>query len=317
MPDPISSNERLKARHKILIADEDSTFARQLCDFLTAQGFETRFATNVEDSRELMEFWQPETVFVSLLLPVTNGLALLKFAQSGRLRKVPRMIVMSKPTQSEAADQVKRAGAAHFLVKPFIMEEAIRAISLSNASADADSKAERPNVELGPSTIRELHLLNLFLRQASTANNETGLFNLMRMITLKVKAIRCSLIQIVDEERGRVLASNDDENLNKLEIDLRNYPEVREVHRTLSHVVVANVKSSELLRGVQARLSQTPFETIVLFPVFRCGTLFGVLSLRMQQRDSIEIFYVEKFGQVCAQILSLAIATPGQRLVAE
>jgi DNA-binding response OmpR family regulator len=301
-------------KHRILIADGDTPFARQLSHYLSTHGFEAKCATSVSQTKELIEFWQPDTVFIDLLLPETNALSVFKFLNSKQLKTVPKVIVMSKQALPQGVEQMRKAGASHYLVKPFSLEEAFRAVAVTNVDEEAGSGG----LELGPGTIKELHLLNLFLKQATmSTQTDQSLYNLMRMINLKVKAMRCSLIQCMQNDTGRVLASNDDERVQNLALDLKKYPEILELRRTLAPVIIPNVNASELMAKVHSQISRTPFETILLFPVFRCGTFFGALSVRMQQRDPIELFYVEKFGQVCSQIISLAIGTPGQRLITD
>jgi hypothetical protein len=179
-------------------------------------------------------------------------------------------------------------------------------------------QAESSPVETTADWDSELHMIRLFLRRATSAlDGEAGLFQLLEMINLKVKGLRCSLIRCQGNGRARVLASNDDRQLRDLEINLRHYPEIRELRRTLAPVIIPDVRSAELLRPVQARLENTAFTSLVLLPVFRCGVFFGALSLRLDRRAADELAGIEEFGAVCAQILSLAIAVPGQRLVAD
>ena len=69
----------------------------------------------------------------------------------------------------------------------------------------------------------ELRLLNLLFKQATLEHEsfETRLFNLMRMINIKVGAVRSSLIQCVSDQHGVVLASNDDQNVTGLRLSFR------------------------------------------------------------------------------------------------
>ncbi|MBX3021834.1 MAG: response regulator [Bdellovibrionales bacterium] len=308
------SRAAAKERLRILVADDDTPFARRLASYLFDHGFETRVVSHVDAAKEIIEFWQPDTIFLDLLLPATNALSIFKFLNGRPLKKIPKVIVMSKQALPRGVEQMKKLGAADYLVKPFSLQEAFRAV---NTVEELDHRLNT-QLTLGTGTIKEMHLLNLFLKQATQGvEGENGLYNLMRMINLKVKGMRCSFVQWISEERGMVLASNDDHALQGLAIDLKKYPEVREVRRTMGPVVIPNVRQSDLMAEVRNQLGRVPFETVLLFPVFRAGQFFGVLSIRMQQRDPVEIFYVEKFGQVCSQIISLAIGTPGQRLIAE
>lgn len=303
---------RAKVRHRILVADHDTPFARRMAESLFESGFEARVAANVQQAKELIEFWQPDTVFMDLLLPDTNALSILKFLSTHSLKKIPKVVVMSVKAMPQGMEQMRRAGADHYLRKPFSLEEAFRTIHLLH---EPKVENESQGMGLGPATIKELHLINLFLKQAS--HREPSLYNLMRMINLKTKAIRCSLIHVRSDAKGRVLASNDDEQLTAFDLDLTKYPEVLEVKRTLEPVIIPNARTSDILKTVQSEIARTPFETLILFPVFRHGVFFGALSLRMQQRDPIEIFYVEKFGQVCSQILSMVIGQAGNSIVGD
>jgi hypothetical protein len=77
------------------------------------------------------------------------------------------------------------------------------------------------------------------------------------------------------------------------------------VRATRNTIVIADAQRDMRMTGTQ--ISQTPFATMVLFPVYRDNAFYGVLSVRLKKKDPLEIFYVEKFGQVCSQILSLAM----------
>lgn len=306
----------LKTRHRILVADDDTPFARRLCDYLRDHGFEVRVSARISECKEIVEFWNPDTVFIDLLLPETNALSLFRFIQTRNLRTKPRLVVMSRQSTLEGIEQMRKAGAAHYLVKPFSLEDAFRAVNMGGDEI-------MPPVSVPPvvalqtpvksEAMKELHLLNLFLKQAMTpVDGEPNLHNLMRMMNIKVKAIRTSLVQCLNHETGIVLASNDDESVQGLPLNLLQYPEIQEVRRHLRTVIIPNVRTCDIMALVQEHLNLTPYETILLFPVFQFGTFFGVMSVRMEQKDPLELFYAEKFGNVCAQIISLAIATQGQ-----
>ncbi len=299
-------------RHRVLIADDDTPFARRLSDYLWDHGYEARVTSRISEAKDIVEYWSPDTVFIDLFLPETNALALFKFINSKTLKKRPRVVVMSRQSMPQGIEQMRRAGAAEYLVKPFSLEDAFVAVAVAPAEKPA---AKAAAAELAPSTLRELQLINLFLKQATQGRDSSlKLYNLMRMMNLKVNAIRTSLIQCLDEKSGIVLASNDDENIQGLRLNLAQYPEIREVIRTERTVIIPNVRTSDILAPVAPRLENAPFETLVLFPIHREGQFFGVISVRMERKDPLEVFYAEKFGQVCAQIIPMAIGTPGQPL---
>ncbi len=310
--------DRIKTKHRVLIADDDGHFARRFCDHLRQQGIEAKVVRTISEAKESVQFWRPSTVFVNLLLPETTALSLIKFINGRGMNMRPRIVVMSKQALPSAVEQMRAAGAHHYLLKPFALEEAITIVREKEKEA-AHTTVQKTLSEAakhtGPTPERELHLLKLVLKQATAQSAaENRWFNLMRMVNIKTKALRCSLIQYINEETSVVVASNDDLNARGLRIDMRNYPEIREVRTQHQSMTIPNVQRSLLLAPVQQRLRKTPYETILLFPVYRTGIFFGVLSLRMQKKETLDIFYTEKFGQVVAQIISMSLGVPGEAL---
>jgi len=90
-------------------------------------------------------------------------------------------------------------------------------------------------------------------------------------------------------------------------MQMSDYPEIAEVRRRLEPVVILNARTDQIMQSVHGKLAQTPYVTIVLFPVFRFNQFYGVLSLRMQQKHASDVVYIEKYGQVCSQIISMTI----------
>lgn len=313
-----------ESRRRMLIADDDTALSRAIADYFTGRGWECRITYTVTTAKDVIDYWHPDAVMVDLLLPHTNALTLMKHLNAKPMLHRPRVIVMSKQALPKAISAVKKAGADAYLIKPFTFDDALRLVDPAAALPKPEPVAVPPFVpkeeglpwdmseKLDPTTkvmLKELHLVNLFLKQALDHRKPSeNLFNLMRMVSLKVKAVRCSFIRIVNEETGVVMASNDDRSVAGLPIQLRKYPEIREVMRTLQVLLIPHVKSSELMAPVRELMAHTKFETIAIFPIFIRGRFFGVTSLRMEQRDPIDMFYVDSFGQVTAQILSLTLS---------
>jgi CheY-like chemotaxis protein len=316
---------RAQLRRRILIADDDSTLARAVSDFFTGKGFDCRITFTVGTARDVIEFWHPEVIFTDLMLPHTNAISLLKYVNSKPLLIKPRVIVMSRQSLAEGIEAVKRAGASGYLIKPFSFEDALRMVDptlmpkviVPPGPAPLPVAPDDPREMLDPTTkvlLKELHLVNLFLKQALDMRQPSNnLFNLMKMVSLKVKAVRCSFIRCLNEETGIVMASNDDASVSGLPIQLRNYPEIQEVRRTMQVLLIPNVRSSELMAPVREAMIKLKFDTIAVFPIFINGRFFGVTSLRMEQREPVDMFYIDHFGQLAAQVLSLTLANESEQ----
>lgn len=306
---------RAQLRRRILIADDDTTLARAMSDFFSSRGFDCRITYTVGTARDVIEFWHPEVILVDFMLPHTNALALLKFVSSKPLLVKPRVIVMAKQALTAGIEAMKKAGATGYLVKPFSFEDALRIVDpalVPKAVPVKPAQAADPRDKLDMTTkvlLKELHLVNLFLRQALDVRKPSeNLFNMMKMVSLKVKAVRCSFIRVLNEETGVVMASNDDPTVSGLPIQLDKYPEIREVMKTMKVLLIPNVHSSELMKPIRDVTMKKRFDTLAVFPIFIKGRFFGVTSLRMEQRDAIEMYYIDHFGQLAAQVLSLSLA---------
>jgi DNA-binding response OmpR family regulator len=295
---------RLKLKQRVLIADYDSHFARRLSDYLWDHGFEARVVHNVAECRNSVLAWQPHSLFLNLILPEGNAISLIRFINSQSVRVKPQVTVMSKQSMPVELAEVRKAGVKFTLLKPFPAEEALRIAELGVQQVNYEKKP------LEGGSMRELHLLNLILKQATVKGSDGRLFNLLRMINMKAEALRSSLIQWVNHETAIVIASNDDENVRGLKLDLKNYPEILAVKNSGRSLMIPNIRTSDILAPVQEKLQQTPYETIILFPVHKHGRFFGVLTLRMEQKDSLDMNYIEKFGEVCSHILALSLSHP-------
>lgn len=287
---------------RVLIADTDPFMARAFAQDLIRHGFDCRVSNDSSQVKEIIEFWRPHYVFIDLLLPPTYALSVLRFVNNKVVYLRPKVFVMSKQSLPKEIAAMKRAGADHYIIKPLKLRQVLPLL---------DGAAPR---ELKPSSVskkqmRELQLLQLFLKQATVKKSlRENLFNLMRMIGLRVGALRCSLTRFESGTLGTVMASNDDEAISGHKIDLANYPELLLVARTEQPLVVGNIRDADFLKSARPHLEKAKFETLAVFPVFVRGKLFGSLSLRLSQQSREEILYISQFGDVCAQIISLSLS---------
>jgi len=305
---------RPKLKQRILIADQDIIFARRLADYLWDHGYEARAVQTVIEARGFLRDWRPQTMFLSINFNDSGAMSLMRFVNSDVVRVKPLVTIMSKQNLPTPFEELRREGAKLSLLKPFPLEAVIRIIE---STAQQPVMAE-PTVLHVANPVRELHMLNLILKQAMQGEGQGRMFNLLRMINMKANAIRSTLFECAEPGKtAAIVASNDDENIGGKTVLLAKYPEIQRVLTTKRPLIIPNVRTSDILAPVQDKLAGTPFETFMLFPVTRLGKFYGVLSLRMEQKDPVQMSYIEKFGQVCAQILALSITHPEQTALSE
>ncbi|MCB0407950.1 MAG: GAF domain-containing protein, partial [Bdellovibrionales bacterium] len=133
------------------------------------------------------------------------------------------------------------------------------------------------------------------------------LFNLTKMVSLKVDGVRCSIIHVLDQQKGIVVVSNDDKAATGIQLDLNKYPEVLNVKNTGHLVAIENLEQSRELKPIRKLLREISFNSMIVCPVRRQGDVFGVLSLRMPpEKETVsdnEIRFVEIVGHVVSLLL--------------
>ena len=145
----------------------------------------------------------------------------------------------------------------------------------------ARSSAERRASRDGARERRELSTLMGILE---TINSSLELPRVMLAIASKVSqavgAERCSVLLVEGDGRGLVLASSDTPELDRLEIDLSKYPEVRHAIEEREPVLIQDIQSHPLMREVRHILSGVGFNSILVVPMIHKDDLVGTLLLR-------------------------------------
>jgi DNA-binding response OmpR family regulator len=107
----------------VLIADDDAVSAHLLRHCLTSAGFRVCCASDGREALLLMEQESPELVILDVMMPVMDGLEVIRRAKGDeRLRDIPVIMVTSREQDSDILEAIK-LGAADYLVKPFMPTE--------------------------------------------------------------------------------------------------------------------------------------------------------------------------------------------------
>lgn len=294
-----------------MIADDDNQLSRRLADYIADRGFEARVVSNGKDARAQIMEWKPRFILADLMLPEGNALSLIDFIRGERsLRhQFMNVLVMSGHNVETNVRQALARGAKDYIVKPFRHEDVVKRLVFHSRSyrqlRDLQTK-DYTRVDEGSLM---LHLTDLVLRQAlGQTPIEDILFNLTRMVSLKVDGVRCSIIHCLDQKCGVVVTSNDDRKASGIQLDLYKYPEVLHVLNTQTLIAIENLEDSSELRHVRERVKDISFNSMVVCPVSRHGQAFGVLSLRMPpEKETVsdnEIRFVEIVSHVVSLVLS-------------
>lgn len=286
---------------RVLIAEADNGNGQKVKTFLIENGFDAKYCQTVEEARELIRDWSPRIVLADMVMSDGSGLLLL---DSIKNRNIQLIMTSSHNYESNVRAAVEK-GISDYVIKPYKLENLLRRIFFHCRNYRRLEQSIAKENQQGDEASFMLQLTGLVLRQAlEPAPFDEILFNLTRMVALKVSGVRCSIIECVDQEYGMVVTSNDDKNVSGLMLDLNKYPEVQTVMNTGKVLAVENIDLSTELQQIKAFLKNVSFNSIIVCPIFRQSKPFGVLSLRMPpERVHIsdnEIRFVEIVGRVAS-----------------
>jgi DNA-binding response OmpR family regulator len=295
---------------RILVADDDNQLSRRLGDYLAEKGFETRVVNNGQDARAQILEWKPRYVLADLMLPDGNALSLIDYIKGERSLRHSfiHVLVMSGHNVQANVRQALGRGAKDYIVKPFRHEDVLkRLVFHSRAYRQLKDISSKDFNTIDESSLM-LHLTDLVMRQALGNHTlEEILFNLTRMVSMRVDGVRCSIIHCIDQHKGYVVTSNDDRKASGIVLDLYKYPEVLHVLNTQTLVAIENVSDSSELRSIRDHVKDINFNSILVCPVTRHLKPFGALSLRMppekQTISDNEIRFVEIVSHVVSLVL--------------
>ena len=122
---------------KILIVEDQPHIARIMSDVLRKQGYELELATNGIMAIEACRNFNPDLVFLDIMMPLKSGLdALAEMRQIETMRKTPVVFLTAKADQSDR-EHAAALGAVAFLPKPFsprtIVSVAAETLALQDA----------------------------------------------------------------------------------------------------------------------------------------------------------------------------------------
>lgn len=134
---------------KILIVDDERELSLILAEMLRDDGYEVSTASNAFKALALIESTEFALMFLDVMMPIMNGLELLKkFRLLPKCKNIP-VVLMSAAAEpahiSAIANQIaKQVDWQEFLAKPFTLEEVLQLTQkYIGRSAPAESPSQR------------------------------------------------------------------------------------------------------------------------------------------------------------------------------
>jgi PAS domain S-box-containing protein len=290
----------------ILVVDDDAVSRHVLCQALTEAGLRNVALESGAEALHYLETHSPQVVLLDLVMPQPDGYAVLQhIRQTPRLSEVP-VVVLTALESDDEIERVFASGADDYVHKPFRSAELIARL---RGQLRVREYVERISQ-------RERHqqtVLELTQKLASTLDIRDILFTVVQRVAEVAHVDRCSIVLFAESgDLGYVLATSDDEQLRDLPIDLGKYPEIREVFRTGSALVIRDAARHPLFEVVRQRELAPGFNSLALLPILHDHGPMGVLFLRSKGRAA---FHAYDLSLVTTVANAMAIALRNARIL--
>ncbi|MBI4061677.1 MAG: response regulator transcription factor [Elusimicrobia bacterium] len=110
---------------KLLIIEDDGDLQQVLSVVFNRQGYELHYAFNGKEGYDKMLSVQPDIVLLDLMLPVLNGVEVLKLAITNTtLKDIPIIVMTAHGDKADMLEHsIKAQGVRAYLKKPFEIAE--------------------------------------------------------------------------------------------------------------------------------------------------------------------------------------------------
>ncbi len=126
---------------RILIVEDDVTFATMLKSWLCKKGFEASATSSVGRAKKAIETERPDIILSDLRLPDEDGTQLLKWNNENTLG-IP-FIIMTNYAEIQSAVQAMKLGACDYISKPVNPDELLKKIGEALETTHRPSHSEK------------------------------------------------------------------------------------------------------------------------------------------------------------------------------
>jgi excisionase family DNA binding protein len=107
-------------KRKVLLVDDDVELVEMVSKFLEEDGrFEVKVATNGFDAGMMVKEYRPDLILLDVMLPDINGKEVCHRVRADPALEDVRIICISGMIEEDRIQELKLAGADHFMHKPF------------------------------------------------------------------------------------------------------------------------------------------------------------------------------------------------------
>ena len=116
---------------KVLVADDHKEIRRLWAINLSARDYEVIEAADGQECLRMIEEGMPDVILLDLAMPVLSGWAVLEALNENSAAPRTPVVIVTGWVDDEIQDRARQLGAAHILIKPFGVDQLLRAVELA------------------------------------------------------------------------------------------------------------------------------------------------------------------------------------------
>ena len=109
-----------KKRKTILVVDDNEALVEAL-DILLAEDYEVISVTDAYKALEVLNFMEPDLIFLDMFMPGYNGIQLLR--EIRQMKLASRVVIITAAEAYLLGDEIQKLGVDGFLRKPFNVQD--------------------------------------------------------------------------------------------------------------------------------------------------------------------------------------------------
>lgn len=299
---------------RVLLADDDQSFGQKLKAYPLPQEIDLKISSSVADAKKQLKLWSPQFIVADLILPGGGAYHLLDYlkTENSIRHQITNLIVLSEHNSVANVKEAIRRGALDYVVKPCLPADLLKRIILHIQPRRVPQAEGRTEMD---ATNLMLHLVELVMRQSQSHQPVLKkLFQITRMLSLKMEGVRCSIVHCISLVDGLVIASHDRSEAFGIKLDLQKYPEILQVINSGRLFAIENIAQLPGMAHLGKLEKEIEFNSMILCPLFKKREFFGVLSLRLPAKRGLIQDFEVRFVEIVSHILSHCLTEAGQAL---
>lgn len=113
---------------KILVVDDEEDVVRLLEFRLSKEGFDVICCGDGQTAITLMEQHKPDLVVLDIMMPLMDGMEVLRQIRSRRATSKIPVIMLTAKTSSVAVDEARQLWVSDYIMKPFDPEKLVEKV---------------------------------------------------------------------------------------------------------------------------------------------------------------------------------------------